>query len=246
MLEQVRRVGNFKAADLPREVEPVKPYPRINPQQQRQEDYPQQDAQQKPNANKTTRRRFTAMRELIEELKNQTRINRVDFNTANQELIDLGLSIAEEELINQLLGLKIPLTSIEGLIKQMRQQSASPTLVSDRNISASANPFPVLIAELAEYIMRFDDLPVVMSSQHNDIFDEISKNGRFVVEHNRLRLNFTRESTIPTTPEEPLSLTISIQLGAIEVDEDGRRAILYQRPDQSYGLYSDKSISLSI
>lgn len=246
MLEQIRRFGNIKASDFHREVEPVKPYPRINPQQQHHEDYPQQETEQRPDNNKSTRRRFTAIRELIEELKTQAKISRVDFNTANQELIDLGLSIAEEELINQLLNLKIPLASIEGLIGQMRQRSVNPTLVSGRNISPNSNPFPVLVDELAEYVMRFDDLPVVMGSQHNNIFDEINKNGRFVAENNRVRLNFTRVAALPAMPNEPLSLTISIQLGAVEIDENGRRAIFYQRPDQSYGLYSDKSISLSI
>jgi hypothetical protein len=186
------------------------------------------------------------MRELIEALKEQAKISRVDFNTANQELIDLGLSIAEDELIAQLLQLKVPLASIEELIRQMRQLSASPNLVSGRMIPAGANLFPVSVDELAEYLMRFDELQLVLGQQRSDIFDEINNNGRFVVEHNRLRLNFTRSAALPAVPGAPVNLNISIQLGAVELDENGRRAIFYQRPDQSYGLYSDKSISLSI
>jgi len=246
MLEEVKRVGTFKAADIHREVEPVKPYPRINPQQQRQDGYQQQDAEQRPDDNNKARRRFTAMRELIEEIKNQAQINRVDFNTANQELIDLGLLIAEEELISLLLQLNVPLAGIEDLTQQLRQQSISPTLVSGRNISSTSKLFPVFVENLAEYLMRFDDLLVTMGPQRSDIFDEINNDGRFVVEHNRLRLNFTRVAALPAVPGGALNLSISIQLGAVEVDENGRRAIFYQRPDQSYGLYSDKSISLSI
>ena len=94
--------------------------------------------------------------------------------------------------------------------------------------------------------MRFDNLQLMMSNQRHDIFDEINNNGRFVVEHNRLRLNFSRNGALPAVPGEALNLTISIQVGAVEIDENGRRAIFYRRPDQSYGLYSDKSISLSI
>jgi hypothetical protein len=245
MLEEIKRF-TYKAPDIHREVEPVRPYPRINPQQQRQEGYQQQDSERKPEDQNRRRRRFTAMRELIEQLKDQVLIKRVDFNTANQELVNLGLAIAEEELLTQLLHLKVPLASIEELIRQMRQQSVSPVMVSGRNISPEAKLFPIYIAELAEYIMRFEDLQIVMGSSRNNILDEINNNGRFVVEHNRLRLNFSRNATLPAVPGAAVNLTISIQLGAVEVDENGRRAIFYQRPDQSYALYSDKSISLSI
>lgn len=244
MLEDIKKVS-FKSANIHREVAPVKPYPRIDPKQPRQEGYPQQDIEKRPEE-KSTRRRFTAMRDLIEELKGLAKISRVDFNTANQELIELGLAIAEEQLLTQLLHLKVPLAGIEELIRQIRQQSASPTLVSGRNISPDSELFPVFVEQLAEYLLRFDNLQVVVGSQFNEILDEINNNGRFVVEHNRLRLNFTRVAMLPAISADPLNLTINIQVGAVEVDEDGRRAIFYQRPDQGYGLYSDKSISLSI
>lgn len=245
MLEDVKKV-NYNAGNIHREVAPVKPYPRIDPQQPRQEGYPQQDAEKRPGEDKSTRRRFTAMRDLIEELKDQALISRVDFNTANQEMVDLGLSIAEEELIAQLLLLKVPLSGIEELTGQIRQRSANPQLVSGRNIPSNSGLFPVFIEDLAEYVMRFADLQIAVGGQNNAIQDEIDKNGRCVFEHNRLRLKFTRVAALPAIPGEPLNLTISIQVGAVEVDENGRRAMLYQRPDKSYGLYSDKSISLSI
>jgi hypothetical protein len=244
MLEDIKKVS-FKSTSIHREVAPVKPYPRIDPNQPRQEGYSQQEPEKRPE-DKGTRRRFTAMRDLIEELKEQAQISRVDFNTANQELIELGLTIAEEELLAQLLNLKVPLAGIENLIGQMREQSASPTLISGRNILPDSTLFPVFVADLAEYIMRFEHLQVAMGSQHNEVIDEINNTGRFVVEQTRLRLNFTRVAALPAIPGEPLNLTISIQVGAVEVDENGRRAIFYQRPDQSYGLYSDKLISLSI
>ncbi len=246
MLEEVRRIGTYRVADFHREVVPVEPYPRINPQQERQEGYQQSNAEKRPEENKRTRRRFTAMRELIEVLKGQAKISRVDFNTVNQELIDQGLSIAEEELIAQLLQLKTPLGSIEELVAQMRRLSVNPTLVSGRNIPVGAQLFPVHVEELAEYLLRFDELQLVMGKQRHDILDAINNDGRFVVEHNRLRLDFSRNGVLPAAPGEALSLTISIQVGAVEIDENGRRAIFYQRPDQSYGLYSDKSISLAI
>jgi len=246
MLEDRIKIGGIKATDIYREVEPVAPYPRINPQQQRQEGYARPDAEKKPEQDNRARRRFIAMRELIEQLKQSVSIVRVDFNTANNELRAQGLQIIEEELIAQLLHLKVPLNSIDELILQLQQQSSAPNLVSGRTFPANNSLFPISVEGLEEYLIRFADLQVSIGPQGQGIFDEINNHGRFVVEHNRMRLNFRSNIPIPASSNEPLRLTLSIQVGAIEIDESGRRAILYQRPDQNFGLYSDKSINLSI
>lgn len=246
MLEEVKRFGNLKSADIQREVPPVTPYRRIDPKQERQEGYPQQEAEKRPDGGNLSRRRFTAIRELIEILKDQTQITRVNFNTANQELTDLGLAVVEEELLPQLLQLKIPLASIEDLIRQIRQQGPAPKLVSGRSIPPDTDLLPVVVKDLAEYVMRFDNLQVGTGTQHSDIFDEINRDGRFSVEYEQIRLNFSRVATLPVGPGDTLNLTISIQVGAVEVDENGRRAIFYQRPDKSYALYSDKLLNLTV
>mgnify|MGYP001472193245 CR=1 FL=1 len=246
MLEEIKRYGPYRVADIQREVAPVTPYPRINPKQERQEGYQQQQPEGRPEEVPRARRRFTAMRELIEKLWAHAQISRVDFNTANQEMTDIGLAVAEEELLAQLLHLKIPLAGIEELIRQLRQQSTSPMLVSGRKLFSNSTLFPLFVENLTEYIMRFENLLVVMGRQKSAIFDEINNKGRFTIEHNRLRLNFTRVTTLPAAPGDTLNLTIGIQIGAVEIDENGRRAIFYQRADDSYALYSDKSISLSI
>lgn len=244
MLEDRIKIGSF--IDINREVEPVRPYPRINPQQQRPEGYARPPVEKKPDKAEQARRHFTAMRKLIDQLKGTAQIVRVDYNTANQEVCAQGLEIAEEELIDQLLQLKIPLASIDGLIQQLQLQNTELTPTSGRIITASSTLFPVFVEGLSEYGIRFDNLRIKISKQHSRISDEIDKNGRFITEHNRLRLNFKPCGSIPGSTGDPLSLTISIQLGAIEINDTGRRAILYQRPDQNYGLYSDKSINLSI
>jgi hypothetical protein len=246
VLEDVNRVGIIKSGGLFREVAPVSPYPRINPQQQKQEEHREPQEHRRPDENLKARRRFTAMRELIEQLRGKVQISRVDFNIANKELIDIGLSIAEEEFLAQLLRLKIPLPSIEDLLQQLKQRSAQPNLVKGRNISAADNPFPVYVAELAEYVMRFEGLQVKVAGRSREIIDEINKNDHFTVSHHRLRMEFTRSAGLPAESNESLNLNVSILVGAVEVDESGRRAILYQRQNQEYGLYSDKSLSLSI
>ena len=54
------------------------------------------------------------------------------------------------------------------------------------------------------------------------------------------------QSLVDVGHDGRLPLPAGAGVGAVEVDENGRRAIFYRRPDNSYGLYSDKSISLSI
>lgn len=246
MLEDINRVGIIKRGDLYREVLPVSPSLRINPQQHRQEDYPQPQEQRNPSQNRLARRRFTAIRELIEKLIAVAPIIRVDYNTANQELTDLGLSIAEEKLIDHLLRLKIPLDSIDDLVRQLQLRRSSPSLVSGRALSASAALFPVFVADLNEYLMRFDNLQIASSRNQSQLLDVINEHGHFLLEEGPMRLNFSRATLSPALKGDPLNLTVSIRVGAIETDDNGRRAIFYQRLDQSYGLYSDKSISLSI
>lgn len=246
MLEDVNRVGIMKPGDLFREVAPVSPYPRINPQQQRQEDYPQPQPERKLEEDRRARRRFTTMRELIEQLKALAPISRVDYSTVNQELLDLGLSVAEDELIPLLLQQKLPLDSIDDLVRQLQLQRSSPSLVGGQAIAPDANLFPIYVEDLAEYLMRFDGLKIISGSQNAQLIAQINEQGRCVVVHGRLRLDFSRSTLSPPVCGDTLALTISIQIGAVEIDENGRRAIFYQRPDQSYGLYSDKSISLSI
>lgn len=245
MLEDMVKVGSPKATEIQREVEPVSPYPRINPQHSRLENDARPVAERKTGKSVQARRRFNTMRGLVEQLKKIVQIVRVDFNTALQEVCDQGLAIVEEELIPQLQQLKIPATGIDELIQQLQQQSTGLTPVSGRTLTATFRLFPIFVEGLAEYILRFDDLQIAVGWRNSEIFDEIRKNGRFVTEQNRMRLSF-RPLTSNLVIGDPLRLTIGLQVGAIEIDETGHRAILYQRPDQSYGLYSDKSISLSI
>jgi len=246
MLEDVKRTGVIRPGDLNREVVPVSPYPRINPQQQRQEGYSQQQPEKPFDEDRQVRRRFTAMRELIEQLKKLATISRVDYNTANQELVKRGLAIAEEELITLLLNLKIPLASIDELVRQLQLRRASPTLTSGRDISQEDTLFPIFVDQLSEYLVLFDELQVIPGEKNKLLVDEITNHGRYHVELKALRLTFSRPATVPPLGWKSLDLAIGIQVGAVEIDENGRRAIFYQRPDKSYGLYSDKAINLSI
>ncbi len=246
MLEDRVKVGSVKAREIYRGVTQVSPYPRINPQHPRQEDQPGSQREKRSEKSGRVNRRFIAMRALVERLMDLAQIVRVDFNTAYQEVCDQGLAVAEEGLIGLLLQLKVPLNSIEQLVQQLREKNSALAPTSGRPLTKTSPLFPVLAPGLAEYSIRFDELQVKLSPQHSEIFAEITANGRFVIEQNQIRLTFRNASSIQATADIPLHLTISILVGAIEINETKRRAILYQRPNKSYGIYSDKSIDLSI
>jgi hypothetical protein len=238
------RVGGVHAYQLYREVEPVPAYPRIDPQQPREE-HPQQQHEKRADKDDQATRRFVAMRTLIDELKETTGIIRVDYSTTESELHDLGLSIAEKELIEQLLELKISLEEIDKLFEQMRQRPTTPDMGAGHDLSEADNFFPLFIAGLSEYNLRFQNLQVHADLKTEQMSDNLDKNGRFVTDKNRLRLDF-QQMTASSGDKDLLKLDISVLVAVSEVDEAGRRVILYQRPDQSYALYADKQIDLSI
>jgi hypothetical protein len=243
------KTGIIPGQNLLREVAPVSPYPRINPHQPKREEYPRQPAAPEQGAEDKTRRRFTLMRELIEKLKESYRISRVDYATAEREMHDQGLAIAEEQLISQLLQLKVPLGGIDGLFQQIRQQSAAVLLAPGRKLTADSFPlFPESGEGLSEYCLVFANLKIRPDRRESRIVEETLSQGRFTSEAERLRLIFRR---LPPGVEDQqddnlLQLDIQLLVGAMEVDEDGRRAILYPRAPASFGLYADKQINLSI
>ncbi|NOQ40919.1 MAG: hypothetical protein GQ563_00245 [Desulfuromusa sp.] len=237
------RVTGTHAYQAYREVEPVPPYPRIDPQRPRDE-YPQQQSDQRADKADPVRRRFMAMRILIDELKKAAGLTRVDYVTAETELNDLGLSILESELVEQLLELKVSLEGIDHLFQQIRQRPTTPDLKAGHNLSEAYNFFPVFIAGISEYNLRFQQLQVQSSDKSIRINESIDSLGHFVSEKNRLRLDFRKMTSGEDI--DVLQLDISVQVAVSEVDDAGRRVILYQRPNQSYALYADKQIDLSI
>ncbi len=233
------RVGGVHAYQLYREVEPVPAYPRIDPQQPRDENPPQQHEQRADKDDQAVRR-FKAMRSLIDQLKETAGITRVDYLTAANELNDLGLLIAENELLEQLLELKISLEDIDTLFQQIRQHHAAFDMGTGHNFTEADNFFPVFVAGLSEYNLCFQNLQVQLDHRNQEMVDSFAERGRFITNKNRLRLDFQKQE------DNLLRLDISILVAISEEDEEGRRVILYQRPDQSYALYADKQINLSI
>ncbi len=134
------KVGNTQAYQLYREVEPVPPYPRIDPQRPRDERSPAQ-GDSRNSKNDHVRRRFEAMRKLIDELTTDAGIIRVTYQTAVTEMTELGFSILEAELLEQLLALKFIPDDIAGIIEQISQREILPELQPGRFLSEKLNFF---------------------------------------------------------------------------------------------------------
>ena len=242
------RANATLAPGMFREIEPISPYPRIDPHQPRRDDDPGQRSGSQQPQNDRARRRFMSMRELVEKLQETCQISRVDYSTAETEMHSQGLEIAEEELIGQLLQLKIPLTEIEDLFQQIRLQNSMIGLESGRILTSESFPlFPRSAEGLTEYSLNFPDLRVRVDRSETRIIEAINDHGRFTSDVDRLRLSFRRQ--LPgsdLTAEGQLALDIQVLVGASELDEAGRRAILYPRSATHFGLYADKLINLSI
>ncbi len=237
------KVGGINAYQPYREVEPVSSYPRIDPHQPRDQ-YPQQESLTQNEPTDQARRRFRAMRKLIDRLKENSRIVRVDYLTAEQELCEFGRHLVEEELVQQLLTLKFPLESIEAIFKDLGLQLEHPDLQTGGTLSEVDNFFPVYVAGLSQGLLCFNNLPVPELLISDHITNEIRSDGQFVMEKNRIRLEF-RDPPAPGGKDRH-RLNIRLLVAITEMDEEGRRAFLYQRADLDFALYADKQISLSI
>jgi len=224
----------------------VAPYPRIDSHHSPSDDSRQSSSAAGKEPKKRTERRFILLRQLIARLEETADIVKLDYATADAELRQLGLSSVEENLIPQLLRLKIPLQAIARLQEQLNAQQPSISLGRGRLIQNDATDlFPVSAAGLAEYILKIDHLHLKPRSLQPKIAQAMDQEGFFAVQGKRLRLTLSPSRSTQSTDAD-VSLRIVALLGGIENEEDGSRAILFPRTDGSYGLYADKMIDLSI
>jgi hypothetical protein len=237
------KVGHLHGYHPYAEVEPVQPYPRIDPQQSRDEEQRRQSSG-RGERDDFVQRRFWAMRQLIERLKSEAKIVRVDYAQAATELTEQGLILAERNLVEQLLEFKLAPREIEALMQQIRQGEVLPELQAGPPLRAERELFPIFEAGMSEYNLCLQALQLDPSAAVLQLGAEGETEGRLVREKGRLRFDF---QLLPAAAKgrSPL-LTIEILVAASEIDDNGRRAILYQRPDGNYLLYADKRIDLSI
>lgn len=223
------------------EVEAVPAYPDINPQQADKklsvETYPDSG-----HRDDQTRRRFRAMRRLIDELKKTTQITRVDYRTTEGELSDIGRAVAEQDLIQLLLNYKIPMAELEALFTAMRRQLERPLLRTSAALTAERNFLPVYVPGLLEGTLAFQKIPLAPLQNSPQVMKSLDQDRFYSNFYKRIGVEIFALKEFPDTWFLNLSLLVAVG----EVDEEGRRVLLYQRPDQTYALYADKHIDLSI
>jgi len=234
------RVGGTYGYQPYREVEPVPPYPRVNQQQSRDE-YPHQQKSQRTDKEETARRRFNAMRRLIDKLKNSQRIVRVDYFTAEKELLDQGLTILDQKFGELLKVLGFAPGAVDSLVDQLRENSPASVIEPGPSLKKEDNFLPEFIPGLTEYHLNSKQLDIFSADCPEKIRLSIESDGYFFFEQNHIRIDFR-----PGNLMGQLTLNVSILVAAGETDEEGRKVLLYQRTQQSYGLYADKQINLSI
>ncbi len=237
------RVEDFQAYRPFLEVEPVQPTRRVTPQRPRDE-YPPEQRDGREYRDERARRRFVAMRELIEGLKGSGRILRVDYQTALTELVEQGRAIAEKELSDCLRAVKVTAEGMAHLARQLRQPARLPELEFGAQLDELSNYFPIYIRGLSEFYLGFAGLELQPGEEGPHLVDAISSDGSYRYATKRLRLICRPQ--VKTQYDSALELDIRVLVGAGEIDEDNRRAILYQRGDNEYALYTDKQINLSI
>ncbi len=224
------------------EVEETSPYPDINPQQNDVKvpvkPYPEGDTR-----DDSRRRRFRAMRQLIDALSKTRRIIRVDYPTAETELGEIGRDIAEEQLLELLLSYKIPLTDLESIIANMRKQLEKPLLRTTAPLSEGINFLPLFVPGLLAGFLSFQRIPLAALQNNRQIMESLDRDDFYSHFINRVGIDIFRLKEWPETH----FLNINLLVAVSEVDEEGRRVLLYQRPGQDdYALYADKAIDLSI
>ena len=236
------KVGGTQAYQLYREVEPVPPYPRIDPQRPKDEN-PQSRSEQRGDKSEHARRRFDAMRKLIDELMNISSIGRADYMTAVNELTEQGFSILEHEFLEQLAELNFTADEMSEIIEEISQGGILPDLQPGRLLSEAHHFFPVFIAGLSEYNLCFPPLHLSAADPSPLLIEKIESQGYHITEKNRLRLEFRSDEG---GGDHNFIVAISVLVGGSEVDDEGRRVILYPHPDRGYSLYADRQIDLSI
>lgn len=237
------KIGATQPYQLYREVEPVPPYPRIDPQRPRDE-YPRQQRESRDDNSEHARRRFDAMRKMIDELTTADEVGRVDYLTAVHGLTELGFTILESELLNQLLELNFSADNLGGILEQIAQRGMSSELQPGKLLSPEHNIFPIFIPGLSEYNLILPPLPIPVELFPAPLIEQIETQGYAMTDKNRLHLDFRFAEDGHAHDE--LVIMISVLVGVSEVDDGGRRVILYRHPDRGYALYADKQIDLSI
>lgn len=230
-------------------IKPISPYQRIAERYQPFDERPQQATEKRPPLAERPRRRFLAMRNLIDSLKQDHPIQRIDYISAEQEIRALGLATINKSLPPLLSELGLSNNATKKIISLVEEQTPFLQLRNRSSIARlDRSLYPNIGNGLQVLNLDLPDLSLPMIDFSCVILVERCQNGPISLTLSNLYLTINSLDKItPHTPrQQSFQLTLSIPSGVIEIDKTGRRAFLYQRADKSFGLYADKQINLEI
>ncbi|MBW6508154.1 MAG: hypothetical protein K0A94_01285 [Desulfuromonadales bacterium] len=237
------RVTDTQGYLLYREVEPVQPYPRIDPQQPYDEKPRTQD-QAREKKDTHLRRRFVAMRHLIDRLKEFGQLERINYSTLVNNLGNIGVAHADKELFELLQAHQVPDSGLNHLAAQIRPLIVAPDIGFGPPLEVEQNVLPYFSRGLSAVQLRYLHLELLPGQEGPVLVDAIARDGSFRCATRRLRVEFHPQ--VKTQYDCALVIDIRIIVAVGEMDEDKRRAILFERFPGVFALYTDKQISLSI
>lgn len=245
----VRDMAKRIDSDTFRGIRPIIQYQRIAERYQPVDERPQQAADDNSSSQKRPARRFIAMRELIDSLKEEHKIERIDSISAEQEIKTLGLLTIKKNLPPLLSDLSLSNNAVEKIIRLVEEQT--PLLQLKNNLSTAqldrslysdiGQGLQVLNLELRDITLPMIDFSCVALVERCQNGPNSSTLGNLY-----LTINSLDKINAHTSRQQSFRLTLSIPSGVIELDKEGRRALLYQRADKSFALYADKQINLEI
>jgi hypothetical protein len=237
------RVTDTHGYLLYREVEPVQPYPRIDPQQPHDEKPRGQD-QARGKKETLLRRRFFAMRQLIERLKDFGQFERISYPALVSELGNIGVARADKELFELLQTHQVPAAGLNHIASQVRNLMTTPDIGFGPPLDAEHNFLPYFSRGLAVVQLRFLHLELLPGQEGAELVGAIARDGTFRSATRNLQVEFKPQ--VKAQYDSALEVDIRIMVAVGEMDEEHRRAILYERTPGVFALYTDKQISLSI
>ncbi len=237
------RVTDTQGYLLYREVEPVQPYPRIDPQQPHDEKPRGQD-QAREKKDTHPRRRFVAMRHLIDRLKELGRLERINYPTLVNELGNIGVAHADKELFELLQSYQVPNAGLNHLATQIRPLIVTPDIGFGPPLAAENNVLPYFSRGLSMVQLRYLHLELLAGQEGPVLVEAIANGGSFRCAAGHLQVEF--QPKVKIQYDSALAVDIRIMVAVGEMDEENRRAILVERSPGLFALYTDKQISLSI
>ncbi len=230
-------------------IKPIIPYQRIAEKYHPFDERRQQSVKKRSAGEERHARRFVAIRNLIDSLRQDHQIHRIDYISAEQEIMALGRATINKNLPSLLSELGLSNNATRQIINRVEEQTPFLQLRNRSSIKQlDRTLYPNIGDGLQVLNLDLPDLVLPMIDFSCVIWVERCQNGPITSTLGNLYL--TINSLDKITPHAPrqqnFQLTLSIPSGVIEIDKTGRRAFLYQRADKSFGLHADKQINLEI